>query len=857
MDKLKGIVTSIIKEDKDSGRVFLSVLEEKNDKMYPIKVGAVGLGIKVGDFFSLSGTLKQGIYRNKPTETFQGYQVHPDIPTTSEGNIVFLSMLFENKFNINKNNIEKIVNKYGSYTVKKMYDNPSIVLELLDEPKKNGKEILEIFKEKMQSKEAFDFLENTGLEQKTIDKIIGLWLNDAYKKIKENPYQVTREGVSLKEAEKIANKLKISPNDPRRLDALIVEALRKNEDNGSTFITFKVLIKTIENYKNIDSQYFLMYLNSQISKDLHVSLKEYKVFFTGKNTVSCSHNDFYIKEDNIVKKIIEFYTSGKRHNFDKVKKITDKIFNLPENSKLDLIQKTAVLLCSSEPISILTGGPGTGKSTIMNLVSDIAVEMDSGPLLLAAPTGMAAKRLSETTKRKASTIHRLLKAKEANGKTIFGMNEFNKLPENCVVVLDEASMIDIEIMDALVKAMPINGRIVLVGDPEQLQSIAPGAVLKSLLELNYNGIHFVPSIKLKNIYRSSKEGGIAIGAQEIDNGNVPSFSNNDDGEAHFLESKDEEATDIIMKLMFEKLPKKGFKPVEDITILSPQAPGPAGTWELNKKISSKINPSGKKIFGLYANEQDSSEIPIPRVGDRVMLRENDKENDLINGELGYIINSGKNSLGKYTITVKYDYNNIEIEYPVTKWRQLPLAYAMSIHKSQGSQFQVVIMPMVDSHELMHEKSLLKTGWTRSEKKVYIVGSKDSIQRCLDTNKADERQTLIKELFKKSMEKNKIKEKTVIDWDKIINDAYLINETSQKETMDSNENSKNLIKSMIISKPTRQNTMLKNNIFSGKISLNKNKNKKEEEVSVDEDQKNKKIVVFTKKIIIPKISLKLK
>jgi exodeoxyribonuclease V alpha subunit len=377
--------------------------------------------------------------------------------------------------------------------------------------------------------------------------------------------------------------------------------------------------------------------------------------------------------------------------------------------------------------------------------------LDAKDILLCAPTGKAAKRLEETTKIKAQTIHRLLGAKHdpTTDGTVFDRSAKNPLPSGCIVLVDEASMIDIPTMRGLVEAMPKDGRLILVGDRNQLPSVDAGAVLGDLINAkNSRGELFVPSTELVNVYRQSRNSSIAKGAAEIRQGRLPIMSRQPVGGLVFYE----EAQDNLVKsiLAFVKnvcIDKLKLNP-HQFAILCPQTKGTAGTWQLNRELSNILNPKGRQIPGVFRAADDDVEMPIQRVGDRVMLKENDNENDIMNGEIGTIIDAGIMKLkgaDRQCMVIRFGDAKApdsfrDVIYPAAFWRNFILAYAITIHKSQGSQFYTVIMPQTMAHSSMLDRSLLYTGWTRATDLLCIFGETEALELAVSCTDASARNT---------------------------------------------------------------------------------------------------------------------
>ncbi len=368
---------------------------------------------------------------------------------------------------------------------------------------------------------------------------------------------------------------------------------------------------------------------------------------------------------------------------------------------------------------VITGGPGTGKTTLVNSLIKI-LEKKGQRILLASPTGRAAKRLSEVTGREAKTIHRLLEYSPKKG--MFTRNEDYPLDADFVVV-DESSMVDILLMNHLLKAIPLESRLILVGDVDQLPSVGPGNVLKDIINSGS-----VETVRLTEVFRQAQESLIVVNAHRVNQGQF--ITNKSEGKAdfYFIDREDpDRVLDTIKELCSRRLPRAfGFNPTEDIQVLTPMHRGTVGVSNLNAELQSLLNPAGLEL--TYGGR-------IFRVGDRVMQTTNNYEKEVFNGDVGRML-----SIDATEHTAQVEFDGRAVRYERTELDELVLAYAVSIHKSQGSEYPAVVIPILTQHYIMLQRNLLYTALTRARKLVVLVGSKKAVAIAVKNDRVQRRYT---------------------------------------------------------------------------------------------------------------------
>jgi exodeoxyribonuclease V alpha subunit len=783
MQTIRAIVTKV-NENEDTGRVFVHARYETPGGMISGKFGGYLKGLREGDCFLAEGEWgPERKHRGKLEQVFNAKDMRPDFPQTPIGIEEFLAMVLRapssasipGEFGITRAAIRELVTTYGTQVLAAAADQPAMLTGLSNNPAQHATSIRNEWATRTRGWKAVTLMEASGLNTGTIERIVSAWQNDAMIKLRQNPYVAARiPKVGFHNADRVGQHLGFDLADARRLSEAVMEVLQKRREEGSTCADIHSLLDDLSEVSGVNEDILIHFLQKAADNGDQPAI----LFKTPSGEVLCATLRMYSAEATIVNSIAEKLTSGRRNDLARVREAAKQIFANPPFSKFDAVQRSAVEMAASEPISIITGGPGTGKSTVMEAVAALCdiveggsktYKIENGKLLLAAPTGKAAKRLSETTRRKAITLHRMLKSRpnRETGLNDWGHNINNPLPSGCTVVVDETSMLDTFAMAALMNALPANGRLILVGDRNQLESVDAGAVLSDLLTSTVGERRIIPSIELTRLYRQDKDSGIAIGAALIREGRVPDLTPKDVSGVSFNSMSTSDICNFIEKLVCEKLPSMGLDPLRDIAVLVPQKSGPAGTNQINARLSARLNPRGASIPGVALGKEDDCDQPIPRIGDRVMQTENDGENDIANGDLGVIISAGKGSNGRNIFSIRYD-DGREFSYPATQWRNAILAYAGTVHRSQGSQYEAVIMPFVQEHSSMLNRSLIYTGWTRAKSRLFLMGNHDVLDEGV-TRAPEQRMTLIGRFFQ-ALDPSNLLVHNAIDWQAIADRA---------------------------------------------------------------------------------------
>lgn len=628
---------------------------------------------------------------------------------------------------------KKIVELFKEDTFNIIHDHPERLTEVEGIGEKKVSMISKSFEEQIDIKEIMMFLQSHGISTSYGVKIYKQYGNNTVNMISENPYRLTDDiyGIGFKLADKIASSLGVEKASPFRTSSGIKYCLTEFAANGHSFTPYEMLLDSVCNLLDID-------------KDT-VELEMRNMAFTGKihienirGEMAVYYVPYHTAEVNVCKNLINLAN----YDYKLPKQDIITYLDLIENeSSLELtdMQKEAVIQAAMNGVTVITGGPGTGKTTIIRTIIRIFEKMNK-TIFLCAPTGRAAKRITESTDREAKTIHRLLEYAYGEDDSNLCFNKNEESPLNCdVIIVDEMSMVDILLMNNLLKALKTGTRLVLVGDVDQLPSVGAGNVLSDIINSNT-----IKTIKLDKIFRQSLGSMIVQNAHAINKGEMPVYNKKDTDFFLMRENSNMDVINLIVDLYKNRLPLKyGINPVKDIQVLSPMKKGEAGVIELNKCLQSSINPPSKlkkeKTFGKY----------IFRVGDKVMQMKNNYEavwtmtcengkvingEGIYNGDIGYIIFIDETEQQLY---VQFD-DEKEVAYPFSQLDELILAYATTVHKSQGSEFPVIIMPVVWGPPMLLTRNLFYTAITRAKQLVVLVGFEKFVKYMIDNNKIDKR-----------------------------------------------------------------------------------------------------------------------
>lgn len=608
----------------------------------------------------------------------------------------------------------RIVRKFKEDTFRIIEEEPERLAEIKGISERKAQEIAQQTEEKRELRQAMIFLQNYGISLSLAVKIYQTYQLDMYRIIQENPYRMAEDvtGVGFKIADEIAHRVGIHLDSDFRIRSGIMYVLQQASLEGHTYLPEELLTRRACELLGVDaSGVEKHYMDMAIDRKLILKQSEAEVQIYAST--------FYYMELNVAVMLRELNV---KYDFSETA-VEQRIRKIEQLSELELdeMQHTAVKEAARSGLLVITGGPGTGKTTTINTIIQY-FESEGMDIALAAPTGRAAKRMSETTGYEAKTIHRLLELSGGMDEHAgFERNEQNPL-ETDVIIIDEMSMVDITLMHNLLKAVVAGTRLILVGDVNQLPSVGPGCVLKDIIDS-----HACNVVRLNRIFRQASESDIIVNAHKINRGEPVSLDNKS-RDFFFLKRYDANVIiSICIQLIRQKLPKYVNASPFDIQVLTPMRKGLLGVERLNTILQQYLNPpDGKKV------EREHGQT-IFRVGDKVMQIKNNYQAEweirsrynipiekglgVFNGDMGIVreINSFSE-----TLTVEYEERRM-VEYPFKELDQLDLAYAITIHKSQGSEYPAVIIPLLTGPRMLMNRNLLYTAVTRARKCVTLVG----------------------------------------------------------------------------------------------------------------------------------------
>ena len=603
-----------------------------------------------------------------------------------------------------------IVNRFGLDTIeiietdiKRLYEVPGI-------GQKRVEKIAESWEKQKDIKNVMLFLQGYGVSTAYAAKIYRQYGKESIDTVKTNPYKLADDiwGIGFKTADTIASKMGYEKNDLRRLKSGVTYTLSHMAEEGNVYAEEEQLVKSAIELLDADEAPVRQAISEMLqSEDLIADAEAIYM------------PPFYYAEVGTANRLNKLLDCVEGSLFNIIPDIS--VISKQTGVEYDEVQAEAIREAVSSKVMVLTGGPGTGKTTTTQGII-AALKAMGLRILLAAPTGRAAKRMSEATGMEAKTIHRLL---EYNPKDGYKRNDDNPL-EGDALIVDECSMIDLLLMNNLMKAIPAGMRLVLVGDIDQLPSVGAGNVLRDIIDSKR-----IPVIRLTRIFRQAQESRIVMSAHAINKGVFPDTSNGKHTDFFFIQQEEpEQAVDTIVKLVKERLPNAYKRPTSDIQVLTPMQRGVVGAANLNMALQTVLNP------GQVSLNRSGYSF---RQGDRVMQLRNNYDKEVFNGDLGYI---ERVDMEDRTLFVCFDGRTVE--YDVSELDELTLAYATTIHKSQGSEYPIVVMPVLMTHYVMLQRNLIYTGITRAKKICVLVGTKKALSFAIRNLSVLKRNTKLKE-----------------------------------------------------------------------------------------------------------------
>lgn len=722
---ISGEVKTLIYENEDNGYKVLEI--ETEDDLF-VAVGYM-YGVGEGEHVKLTGKwVSHRIYG----EQFSVDMYEKSAPASKTAIARYLgSGIIKG---VREATAGKIVEAFGEDSLKIIEEEPLRLSEIRGISAEKALLISKSYINQIGASSLMLFLQQYDIPVSTCARIYKKFGGRAVELIKENPYVLCDEveGIGFKTADKLAASLGYDASDENRVRSGVLYTQNINTLFGHTYLPRSVVVKSASELlgvcdeaveKAIDRLVVMRKLISEKRDDgerIYYFAHYYAEKYCAARIREISEISYKTDKEDIQRQIS--YTESRR------------------GISLAQMQRNAVYGAMGNNVLVITGGPGTGKTTIINAIIDI-MEANDMKIVLTAPTGRAAKRMSQVCGRSAKTIHRLLQASYGEGdeELMFGVNESNPIDAD-VIIVDEMSMVDILLMNSLLHAISNGTRLIMVGDVDQLPSVRAGNVLRDIIESEK-----VPVIRLTEIFRQAGESRIVVNAHRINNGEYPVY-NNKDGDFFFAELPDaNDGAEYITSLCFERIPERyGFSRA-DIQVLAPSKKGVAGIINLNAKLQNALNPADKD-----KNERANGSV-IFREGDRVMQIRNNYDivwhsldnigegTGVFNGDVGYIEDIN-DSLKAVTVV----YEDKRVSYDYKELDEIELAYAVTVHKSQGSEFPVVIVPVYDAPYMLVSRNLLYTAVTRAKQLVVLVGREDVVRKMVDNNRVAVRYSSLKE-----------------------------------------------------------------------------------------------------------------
>ncbi|PAD67767.1 hypothetical protein CHH83_17255 [Bacillus sp. 7586-K] len=650
-----------------------------------------------------------------------------------------IKFLIDNIEGVGRKSAEKVYDILGDRTLNDLTDRPDII-DFIGLGKKTSNAIKTYFKDSSEKKELLIQLQDMHLSYNEsftlIKKMQDEKIEDIVGVIKSNPYIISHyiNNIGFLKCEEIARTIGFPVEHPIRIEECLYHILREEEQSGNSCVNSKILIRQMAQVLELKEENVQLILNDiELSKD--VSYEKY-------------NEDIYLKRNLYIENNIAHHLYKIENEYMSEINI-DNVFNeiQSEGIALNIEQKQAVKMVFNNKVSLLSGGPGTGKTTTLKAILHIA-KRKGLKYILAAPTGKASSKMEAATGEQAKTIHKTLEADLSTGVLQFKRNKNNYINAD-IIIIDESSMIDMFLFYNLIQAVNPKSRILFVGDTDQLPSVLAGKVFMDLISSNA-----FAHTKLKKIYRQGKDSLIVKNAHLLNSGKLMTLHDvNCIKDFFFVEKSEEEIGDYIKELIGYRLTASfGYHPSNDIQVLLPRKKGDLGVEKLNRQLQSILNPKSK----------DKSEITfrgtVFRVGDKVMQILNNEKKDVFNGDEGYIKYIDSESK---EIVVEFTFNKL-VTYHKEEFEEIMLSYSITVHKSQGSEYPVVILPIAKENEAMIRKKLVYTAMTRAKEKLILVGNKEVLYRGVYELVEQERHTNLDSIIKEQF--GLISNSLNFDWD---------------------------------------------------------------------------------------------
>lgn len=721
MEKIRGTVDTIIFTSQDNTFTVLKLSLEKMTSKITVVLN--GMAPLVGQLLEIEGNW---VNHPKFGSQFKAEKVKMVAPTEITGIEKFLAS--GAVAGIGPAMAKRIVAEFGEKTLDKL-TSPKELMKVQGIGVKTAEKIANSYKEQSELSEIMVWLENHGISSTYAGKIFAKYGSFAIDVMREDIYRLVHDidGIGFLTADKIAANLGIAHDDKQRITSGIDYALMQLCANGHCCVPEKILVDKAAKILQLNTNIVHQILTKRITDN---TLNTENV--GGEVLIYPPY--LYRAEKKVASRLLELQKATKPLDEENIN-LFIKVWEKENRIHLAAKQKEAIKDCLNYGVFVLTGGPGTGKTTVVKGILSI-LRAQGLKVRLAAPTGRAAKRLSETTGRKALTIHRLLEANapendEANPQSAFSKDIDDQLDADAII-LDEVSMVDIILMHHFLNAVPDGCRVILVGDTDQLPAVGPGSVLKDIIRCGV-----IPSLKLTEIFRQAQTSMIIQNAHIINSGRLPDISKQYNDFKFYEIDNDSFITDKILALCTNILTKEGYNILKDVQILSPMHRFTCGVENLNLLLQATLNPPDPFKPEIKVGSQ------VFRVDDKVMHIRNNYQKNVFNGDIGFIKDIHKEKLS-------VEFADRLVDYAKNELNELTLAYASSVHKSQGSEYKVVIIPLSTSHYIMLQRNLLYTAITRAKEKVILIGSKKALTTAVQSNRTQRRYTLLAERLAKKL-----------------------------------------------------------------------------------------------------------
>ncbi len=619
---------------------------------------------------------------------------------------------------------ERIVRAFGLKALEILENDPQRIQEIEGIGAIKAAGIIRSYHQYKDIQNVLVFLQGYGVSVNQAMRLYRRYGSETISIVQKNPYRMAEDvfGIGFKTADKIARSMGLSEEAPERVQAAITYTLSRAAEQGHVFLPREILLERVKDLLDIEGD---LLKENYFAEQLQIMVYDKRLFADEQeNITAIYYAPFYQAEQGSARLLLKLSLSGRPYAALAANQALDRVRF--DSAQLTEEQLEVLGRALESGVLVVTGGPGTGKTTTIKALLTL-FQIMGDKVLLAAPTGRAAKRVTEATGEEAFTIHRLLEYTFTEGEGFnFQRNERNPI-EAGVVIIDEASMVDLLLMYNLLKALPHGCRLVMVGDVDQLPAVGAGNVLRDLITSGE-----IPCVRLGHIFRQARESMIILNAHRVNRGEMP-YLNVKNKDFFFINEEDaEHAAKLVVHLCRERLPNYGpYDPLLDLQVLTPMRKTAAGVDRLNLLLQEALNPGAK------GKVETVSKGTVYRLGDKVMQIRNNYQKEVFNGDIGLITAIDREE-GELIVTFRDLLQPRPVAYDFTELDELVLSYAVSVHKSQGSEYPVIIMPVLTQHYMLLQRNLLYTGITRARQLAVLVGSKKALAIAVRNNKAEER-----------------------------------------------------------------------------------------------------------------------